>query len=229
MSDLKLIGAIRKNQKLDTIRKCIQQDDWVTTIRRSFLTIDNRHNAFEFISSTIDTCFDLCTLFLTQRTAAELEICKQIRADLQLAIGGATNLKGTYVTDIGFGCQIDQLVDITIIRLATLDQHITKLHNEFYPESPIVLPPSTPGFGGASSLPTTPRLDPRTEVKSGSERGSTVSTPTSTPASTPRELHPLPFNLNEVGPSGLDGPSGSDEESPTLYSRERLAKPPHQE
>ena len=110
LSRLKLIGHVKSSEKLNVKHLFVQPDNWITSIKRTWITHDTRENSLKFISQTLNKSFTLLYLYSRSKKKSEREICRFITEDLKKAKIGICNLKSTYSEDIMFCCTLDTLI-----------------------------------------------------------------------------------------------------------------------
>ena len=103
LAKLKLIGKLKKDDKLNTKKLFIQSDNIISKISRSLIFVDDRENLLNFIINTVDKCFDL----LESKNSRQ----ETILEDLKLALEGIKNIKLTYSEDLYFCCKLDVLIE----------------------------------------------------------------------------------------------------------------------
>ena len=121
MSRLKLIGSLKKGERLNTKKICIQPDSFITSLSRTFLFQDNRQNTLSFIESTIRTGLELLKLYSNNKKDDDSIklLCLNLFEDILNSKIGLLCLKDTYSTDIKFCC------DVTTI-IQCMDAELTK-------------------------------------------------------------------------------------------------------
>lgn len=114
MSRLKLIGKLKKGEKLNTKYLYVQPNGFGTSLSRTFFYQDNRGNALNFCQEAVERAFDLLNSYKISRLSSERALVNVIITDLQQSMTGITNLKSTYISDVKFTCDMDTLLeDIT--------------------------------------------------------------------------------------------------------------------
>lgn len=111
ISKLKFIGKIQKGEKINVKYLYVQPSNWFTRLSRTFYATDNRMNAYNFIESTINRCFEIISVNKQTRGATSMKLISSILTDIKEAIVGIQNLKDTYSYDIMFCCKLDTLID----------------------------------------------------------------------------------------------------------------------
>ena len=124
ISKLKFIGLIQKGEKINVKGMCVQQDTFFTRFMRTFVTSDNRTNAYNFIEGVINRSFEIITLSLNKETVRNVDkrLVVHIIIDLKKSIVGIKNLKDTYTTDIMFCCKLDALVECIESKLKDISE-----------------------------------------------------------------------------------------------------------
>ena len=127
-SKLKFIGLIQKGEKINVRNMCVQQDTFFTRVVRTFITLDNRTNAYNFIEVIINRSFEIIVLSLTKDPFKSIDkrLVKNMFQDLTKSIVGIRNLKETYSGDIMFCCKLDSLIEMIDSRL----NDIRETHSE---------------------------------------------------------------------------------------------------
>lgn len=106
-ANLKLIGLIKKNQKIFVKGKYLRCNGWWTSLIRSFIIQDDRENALKFITDTLTESLYLLSTYKDQKKTYHY---KNIHDDLKQSMQGLENLKNTYSSDANFCCNIDVIV-----------------------------------------------------------------------------------------------------------------------
>lgn len=131
ISRLKFIGKINKDEKINVRYMFVQPDDIATRLSRTFYNKDNRGNTLNFIRTTIDRSFEIISTYMTSEKEFERKMCENIVRDLRCAKNGITNLKGTYVTDIKFCCDMDTILQDIDAKLTGLEQPLVeRVHDD---------------------------------------------------------------------------------------------------
>lgn len=112
ISKLKFIGLVQKGEKINVRSMCVQPDTLITRFSRTFISMDNRTNAYNFIESVINRSFELITIALAKDPIKSMDkrLVKNIIDDLTKAVSGIKNFKETYIHDIMFCCRLDALI-----------------------------------------------------------------------------------------------------------------------
>lgn len=110
ISSLKFLGNIKKGDKINIKYMFIQPDTIITTISRSFMYPDNRHNALSFISKTIEKSFNILSEYSSSDEEYKKSIKNNIIVDLKNIKTGLKNLKFAYITDSKFCCDIETII-----------------------------------------------------------------------------------------------------------------------
>ena len=112
ISKLKFIGLIQKGEKINVRSICVQPDTFITRFSRTFISIDNRTNAYNFIESVVNRSFEIVTIALARDPIRSIDkrLVRNILDDLSKAINGIKNFKETYIYDTMFCCRLDALV-----------------------------------------------------------------------------------------------------------------------
>jgi hypothetical protein len=113
ISKLKFIGLIQKGEKINVRGVCVQQDTFVTRFMRTFITLDNRTNTFNFIEGVINRGFEIIALNLSKAHIRNVDkrLVGNIITDIKKSIIGIKNMKDTYTYDIMFCCKLDSLIE----------------------------------------------------------------------------------------------------------------------
>ena len=117
LSKLKFIGKIQKGEKINVKYLYVQPSNWFTRLSRTFYLTDNRMNAFNFIESTINRCFEIISVQKQTKGVTSFKLIENILTDIKDAIVGIQNLKDTYSYDVMFCCKLDTLVDSINFRI----------------------------------------------------------------------------------------------------------------
>lgn len=118
ISRLKFIGKLKKGDKINTHHMYVQPDGIVTSLSRTFMSVDTRSNTLAFVSDTVERAFDLVVVYEHSATVADKVNFKTLITDLQNCIHGLKNLKVTYTQDTKFCCDVDTIIDSIEARLA---------------------------------------------------------------------------------------------------------------
>jgi hypothetical protein len=127
ISRLKFIGSIKKGDKINTRHLYIQPAGMVTSFSRTLLYPDSRSNTIDFCIGTIKRSYELLITYERSQNKSENQIYLNIIGDLKNALIGIENLKGTYIDDNKFCCDMDTLLEE--IR-AKLDHEFTKMDSK---------------------------------------------------------------------------------------------------
>lgn len=119
ISKLKFIGLIQKGEKINVRSMCVQSDTLMTRLYRTFISVDNRTNAYNFIEGVVNRSFELITIALAKDPVKNVDrrLVKNIIDDLTKAITGIQNLRETYTHDNMFCCRLDALVQSIELKL----------------------------------------------------------------------------------------------------------------
>lgn len=117
LSKLKFIGKIQKGEKINVKYLYVQPSNWFTRLSRTFYLTDNRMNAYNFIESTINRCFEIISVQKQTKGITSFKLIENILIDIKDAIVGIQNLKDTYSYDVMFCCKLDTLVDSINFRI----------------------------------------------------------------------------------------------------------------
>lgn len=121
MSRLKLLGTLKKGEKINTKTISIQGDNFMTSLSRKFYVQDNRTNMISFVEDTVSKTFDILDKYKsTNNTREENILYSHILEDLKQSIIGLERLKETYITDSKIVCDIDTFIEVIDARLQTL-------------------------------------------------------------------------------------------------------------
>jgi hypothetical protein len=124
-SKLKFIGMIQKGEKINVRNMCVQQDTFLTRLIRTFVTLDNRTNAYNFIEGIIIRSFEIITLSLSKDVIKSIDkrLVRNIIQDLTRSMTGIKNIRETYSSDIMFCCKLDSLTEMIESRLKDIDEN----------------------------------------------------------------------------------------------------------
>lgn len=127
ISKLKFIGLIQKGEKINVRGVCVQQDTFVTRFMRTFVTLDNRTNTFNFIEGIINRGFEIISLNLNKSHVRNIDrrLVGNIITDIKKSIIGIKNMKDTYTYDIMFCCKLESLIECIEFKL----DDIIETHN----------------------------------------------------------------------------------------------------
>ena len=117
LSKLKFIGKIQKGEKINVKYLYVQPSNWFTRISRTFYMTDNRINAYNFIESIINRCFEIISVNKQTRGLTTYKLNQSIINDIKDALVGIQNLKDTYSYDVMFCCKLDTLSDSIKLRI----------------------------------------------------------------------------------------------------------------
>ena len=117
LSKLKFIGKIEKGEKINVKYLFVQPSNWFTKISRTFYMTDNRINAFNFIESTINRCFEIISVNKQTKAFSSYKLIDIILNDIRDSLVGIKNLKDTYSYDVMFCCKLDTLIDSINFRI----------------------------------------------------------------------------------------------------------------
>lgn len=99
ITKLKFIGKIQSGEKINTKHyMAIVNNDWWTSVLRTFYNFESRGNTINFINDTIKNAISLIEQIKTTNDTDQTVLCN-IYKDLAQAIEGIENLKKTYSTD----------------------------------------------------------------------------------------------------------------------------------
>ena len=126
VSKLKFIGLIQKGEKINVRSMCVQPDTFITRFSRTFISMDNRTNAYNFIEGVVNRSFDIISISLSKDPIKSIDkrLSKNIIEDLGKAITGIKNLRETYVHDIMFCCRLDALIQGIESRLRDINETV---------------------------------------------------------------------------------------------------------
>lgn len=110
ISSLKFLGNIKKGDKINIKYMFVQPDTITTTLSRSFIYPDNRHNTLSFVRKTIDQSFNILSEYSSSDEEYKQSIKNNIIVDLKNIKTGLKNLKFTYITDSKFCCDIETII-----------------------------------------------------------------------------------------------------------------------
>ena len=123
ISRLKLLGTIKKGEKINTKSIAIQPDSFITSFSRTFIKQDNRNNTIAFIQETIQRSFDLITKYDKSDDETEQILKQKILEDIGNAIHGLDRLKETYSEDNRIVCELETLLTLIKAKLVTFVNH----------------------------------------------------------------------------------------------------------
>ena len=118
ISRLKFIGKIGKNEKINTKFLYVQSSSFFTTISRTIFNQDNRANALNLVSNTVNRIFEIINTYTVSKKDHDQFLCAHIINDLKLSKNGIHNLKETYLSDLKFTCDIDVIIQNIDSKLA---------------------------------------------------------------------------------------------------------------
>lgn len=127
LSRLKLIGCIHAGDKITIRNLTIQPDSWMTKFQRTFITRDNRRNAYEFISKVLSRTLEILNMLLIKGDDVSMNQVKHIIIDIINAKKGIKNIRETYSDDMKFICDIDillQSIDANLLAISIKHPHI---------------------------------------------------------------------------------------------------------
>ena len=123
---LKFLSKIRKGEKINVVANSLQPDSYITSISRALFNTDNRQNTLTYIQNSINSGFQLFTVYIKSDKVSEKKLSIQILRDIEGSKIGIRNLKNTYHDDTMFCCSIDTY-------LQTIDAKIDE-YKEKYPQ-----------------------------------------------------------------------------------------------
>jgi len=126
---LKFLGRIGKGEKINVKELTLQTEGWVTAVKRTVWTVDNRNNTMSFIQTIIQGGFNLITSLNKSDSLGNKQLAQSMVIDINKARNGIANLKTTYSDDTFFCCGIDTYMETIVARLSELK---TK-HVELFP------------------------------------------------------------------------------------------------
>jgi hypothetical protein len=111
ITKLKFIGKIQAGEKINTKHyMAIVNNDWWTSVLRTFYNFESRGNTINFINDTIKNAIALIEQIKSQNDADQTVLCN-IYKDLAQAIEGIENLKKTYSTDKIVVASLETLIE----------------------------------------------------------------------------------------------------------------------
>lgn len=111
ITKLKFIGKIQAGEKINTKHyMAIVNNDWWTSVLRTFYNFESRGNTINFINDTIKNAISLIEQ-IKATNDAEQTILSNIYKDLDQAIEGIENLKKTYSTDKIVVASLETLIE----------------------------------------------------------------------------------------------------------------------
>lgn len=126
ITKLKFIGKIQSGEKINTKHyMAIVNNDWWTSILRTFYNFESRGNTINFINDTIKTAISLIEQVQSQ-SEIDQAILSNIYKDLALSIEGIENLKKTYMNDKIVVASLETLIENIEIYLKTNNVTIKK-------------------------------------------------------------------------------------------------------
>ena len=126
ITKLKFIGKIQSGEKINTKHyMAIVNNDWWTSVLRTFYNFESRGNTINFINDTIKTAISLIEQVQNQ-TEIDQAILANIYKDLALSIEGIENLKKTYINDKIVVASLETLIENIEIYLKTNNITIKK-------------------------------------------------------------------------------------------------------
>ena len=117
LSKLKFIGRIQKGDKINVKYLYVQPSNWFTRLSRTFYMTDNRMNAYNFIESTVNRCFEIVSVNRQSKGPTSSKLIENILIDIKESMTGIQNLKDTYSYDVMFCCKLDTLIDSISFRI----------------------------------------------------------------------------------------------------------------
>lgn len=108
ISRLKFLGKIQKDERIDVKRVIRQENNFFTTLTRTFIYPDNRHNTMRFINQVIDRSFEILDTYIHNKKA---DMVESLVVDLLNCESGLNNLKYTYRDDTKMCCDIEVLLN----------------------------------------------------------------------------------------------------------------------
>lgn len=106
LSQLKFIGQLKKDYKIDVTNMLLLPNTIKTSIIRSFSN-DSRKNTIFFLNNTIQNALNLLILYKSKQKMTEY---KNLIDDLVKAQTGLNKIKDTYESDTKFGCDINIII-----------------------------------------------------------------------------------------------------------------------
>jgi hypothetical protein len=110
LTRLKFLGKIQPGEKINT-KSCLSivNNDWVTSIMRTFYTFDSRKNTLIFINDTMTSTFQLIEQLEHERDPMKsLDVLYKTLAE---CINGIKNLRQTYQKDKITVCQLETIIE----------------------------------------------------------------------------------------------------------------------
>jgi hypothetical protein len=117
---LKFLGRIGKGEKINVKELTLQTEGWVTAVKRTVWTVDNRNNTMSFIQTIIQGGFNLITSLNKSDSLGNKQLAQSMVIDINKARNGIANLKTTYSDDTFFCCGIDTYMETIVARLSEL-------------------------------------------------------------------------------------------------------------
>ena len=117
---LKFLGRIGKGEKINVKELTLQTEGWVTAVKRTVWTVDNRNNTMSFIQTIIQGSFNLITSLNKTESLGNKQLAQSMVSDILMAKNGIANLKTTYSDDTFFCCGIDTYMETIVARLSEL-------------------------------------------------------------------------------------------------------------
>jgi len=130
ISKLKFLGRVGKGEKINVKELILQSEGYVTAVKRTLWTVDNRNNTMSFIQTTIQGAFNLIDALNKGSCVGNKQIAHTMIQDIIKANIGINNLKTTYSDDTYFCCGIDTYMETTKARLTEIKQKLPHLFNE---------------------------------------------------------------------------------------------------
>jgi len=121
MSRLKFIGKLQSGEKINVKYMYVQPECIITSISRSLINQDNRHNTLKFVRETVNKAFDILQKYSESHRDSDQKITENLVADLRQSKEGILQLKQTYTSDIKFCCDMDTI-------LQTIDAKLAETH-----------------------------------------------------------------------------------------------------
>ena len=117
---LKFLGRVGKGEKINVKDLTLQPDGWVTTVKRTLWTVDNRNSTMSFIQTTIQGAFNLILSLNKSEHLGNRQLAQSMIGDIENARSGISNLKTTYSDDTYFCCGIDTYIETIVARLSEM-------------------------------------------------------------------------------------------------------------
>ncbi len=128
ISKLKFIGRLKQAEYMNTKKIYIQPKGFYTSINRTFIDIDDRNNAYNFIVDVVTKSFLIIKKCCTGNTIPDKKKLINTINDIKKCREGIQNFKSNYTNDRNFISKIDTLLEDIDTRL----EEYLEVYNEYY-------------------------------------------------------------------------------------------------